>query len=62
MCPPDIRLLRVLDGASELLAQKRMRVRIAEARLNSLLRGYQGGEVSQQGGRMCVAIIAGEIS
>jgi hypothetical protein len=50
---------KVVDAASEALAQQRGRVRAAEARLASLLRGYQG-EVSEQSGRMCVVMIAGD--
>ncbi|GAX78758.1 hypothetical protein CEUSTIGMA_g6195.t1 [Chlamydomonas eustigma] len=49
---------RVVDAASEALSMQRGRVRAAEARLASLLRGYQG-EVSEQSGRMCVVMIAG---
>ena len=56
---PIAPLCRVVDAASDLLSQKRARVRTVEARLSSLLRGYQGGEVSQQGGRMCVVLLAG---
>ena len=58
--PTPLLPFRVVDAASDLLSQKRARVRTVEARLSSLLRGYQGGEVSQQGGRMCVVLLAGE--
>ncbi|KAG1661302.1 hypothetical protein FOA52_008649 [Chlamydomonas sp. UWO 241] len=50
---------KVVDSASEALGAKRMRVRQLTQRLSSLLRGYGVGEVSEQGGRLCVAVISG---
>lgn len=48
----------VQDTASEELRVARMRVKALQARLTSLLKGY-GGEVSERGGRLCVAVPAG---
>jgi hypothetical protein len=47
------------DSASEALRTARQRVKTLQARLSSLLKGF-GGEVSERGGRMCVALPAGE--
>ena len=51
---------RIVDSASEALAGQRQRVRVLQSRLTSVLRGYQQGEVSEQGGRLCVAMSVGE--
>ncbi|GLC37921.1 hypothetical protein PLESTF_000610400 [Pleodorina starrii] len=48
----------VQDSASEQLRGLRARVKSLQARLASMLKGY-GGEVSERGGRMCVAVPAG---
>ncbi|BDA49511.1 Endonuclease MutS2 [Coccomyxa sp. Obi] len=46
---------RVRDGASEDVRRTRGRCRTIEGRLRSLLKGFQG-EVSEQSGRLCVAV------
>ncbi|GIL91154.1 hypothetical protein Vretifemale_18815, partial [Volvox reticuliferus] len=48
----------VQDSASEQLRGLRARVKAIQSRLAALLKGY-GGEVSDRGGRMCVAVPAG---
>lgn len=47
------------DAASEKLRTCRQRIKALTAKLASVLKGY-GGEVSDKGGRMCVALPAGE--
>ncbi|EFJ45039.1 hypothetical protein VOLCADRAFT_40753, partial [Volvox carteri f. nagariensis] len=49
---------RVQDSASEQLRGLRARVKSIQARIAAVLKGY-GGEVSEKGGRMCVAVPAG---
>ncbi|KAG2444932.1 hypothetical protein HXX76_001668 [Chlamydomonas incerta] len=48
----------ILDSASEQLRGLRARVKAIQSRLASMLKGY-GGEVSDKGGRVCVALPGG---
>ncbi|KAK9818002.1 hypothetical protein WJX72_005611 [[Myrmecia] bisecta] len=48
---------QVRDSASEEVRRTRGRVRALEGRLTNLLKGH-GGEVTEQAGRMCVAVAA----
>ncbi|KAF5837995.1 hypothetical protein DUNSADRAFT_3588 [Dunaliella salina] len=48
----------VQDSASDVLSRCRMRIRSLTSKLSNLLKGY-GGEVSEQGGRVCVAMAGG---
>lgn len=53
--PPAV---QVVDSASEALRLARGRLKALEARIAGTLKGYLG-EVSERGGRMCVAAPAG---
>eukprot|EP00983_Pelagomonas_calceolata_P082823 1156026-Pelagomonas_calceolata.AAC.6 len=46
------------DSASDVLSRCRMRIRSLTSKLSNMLKGY-GGEVSEQGGRICVAMAGG---
>ena len=48
----------VVDGASEELGRARGTLRALTSQIRSMLKGY-GGEVSEQGGRLCVATLSG---